>query len=194
MGELTDLIFSILGKSGRLFNAHGKRICFILWIGCLLYWIARNYQLGLMVQMVGCFVSILLHIYGYYKWGKKKTVGYKFSHTASILDDHYVFNFRKKKKEPGQIMKFSEALEEMLDGSLCKCKHSGNIYSITKIEIFENGIRKPTYYTIKVYTSYPDYSYASGSLGVNAIMADWEIFEPPVKKLTFWEKVVGYFK
>ena len=71
MGELTDLIFTILGKSGRLFNAHGKRVCFIIWIVCLLYWMYRNWMLGLMVQTGGCLVSMAMHVYSYWVWGKK---------------------------------------------------------------------------------------------------------------------------
>ena len=71
MGEFTDLIFTLLGKSGRLFNANGKRVCFIIWTFCLMYWAYRNYHLGLKVQTGGCFVSIGMHIYGFWKWGKK---------------------------------------------------------------------------------------------------------------------------
>ncbi len=72
MGELTDLIFSILGKFGRFFNARGKRICFIIWIICLCYWTIRNYGLGLRVQMFSTFISMCLNIYGFKKWKQKE--------------------------------------------------------------------------------------------------------------------------
>lgn len=96
MGEFTDLIFTLLGKSGRLFNAHGKRVCFIIWTFCLLYWMARNYELGLHVQFAGCFTSILLHIYSYWKWSKRPTIKMKFEQGTAILDDQFVVNLRKK--------------------------------------------------------------------------------------------------
>ncbi len=74
MGELTDLIFTLLGKFGRWFNIKGKRICFVLWILCLIYWTARNVCLGLIVQSIGCIVSIGFHVYGYWNW-KDKGIG-----------------------------------------------------------------------------------------------------------------------
>ena len=74
MGEITDLIFTIIGKLGRWFNVRGQRICFILWGICLLYWISRNIQLGLISQTCGCVVSLCFHIYGYWNW-KDKNIG-----------------------------------------------------------------------------------------------------------------------
>jgi len=71
MGEITDLIFTLLGKLGRFLNARGKRICFIIWTICLFYWSIRNYSLGLKVQMLGCIVSLGMHIYGFIIWRKK---------------------------------------------------------------------------------------------------------------------------
>lgn len=74
MGELTDLIFTLLGKAGRWFNVKGQRICFVLWFFCLLYWTARNLELGLMVQSAGCIFSMGLHAYGFWNW-KKNNIG-----------------------------------------------------------------------------------------------------------------------
>jgi nicotinamide riboside transporter PnuC len=71
LGELTDLIFSLLGKSGRYFNINGRKVCFLIWTFCVLYWAARNYLLGLKVQTVSCLISAAIHIYGYYTWKKK---------------------------------------------------------------------------------------------------------------------------
>lgn len=78
MGELTDLLFTLLGKTGRWFNVQQKRICFLIWIACLTYWTMRNVTLGLKVQAGGCIFSMLMHIYGFINWGKKeKTHGNK---------------------------------------------------------------------------------------------------------------------
>lgn len=70
MGELTDLVFTVLGKLGRFLNVKGKRICFIIWGICLAYWSVRNYEMGLMVQTLGCIFSFGLHGYGYWNWRK----------------------------------------------------------------------------------------------------------------------------
>jgi len=74
MGELTDLIFSILGKLARWFNIRGQRICFVLWAICLIYWMARNFQMNLIVQTLGCLVSFFMHCYGFWNW-KNKGIG-----------------------------------------------------------------------------------------------------------------------
>lgn len=74
MGEITDLIFTLLGKGGRWFNIKGKRVCFILWGFCLLYWTARNLSMGLIVQSIGCVVSMGFHAYGFFNW-KKEGIG-----------------------------------------------------------------------------------------------------------------------
>jgi len=74
MGEITDLIFTLLGKLGRWYNIKGKRICFVLWSFVMFYWIYRNYKLGLMVQTGGCFFSLAMHIYGFWNW-KDKGIG-----------------------------------------------------------------------------------------------------------------------
>lgn len=74
MGELTDLIFTLLGKLGRWFNVKGQRICFVLWAICLAYWMARNASMGLIVQTGGCLVSFLFHLYGWWNW-KNKGIG-----------------------------------------------------------------------------------------------------------------------
>lgn len=74
MGEITDLIFTIFGKCGGVLNARGKRLCFIIWIICVCYWICRDYSNGLMVQTLGCFPTLAMHCYGYYNW-KKKGIG-----------------------------------------------------------------------------------------------------------------------
>lgn len=71
MGELTDLVFSLIGKLGRWFNVEGKRICFLLWGACMLYWTFRNFQLGLVVQTCSCLATFLMDMYGYWNWRRK---------------------------------------------------------------------------------------------------------------------------
>lgn len=71
MGEITDLIFTILGKLGRWLNVRGKRLCFIIWSVCLCYWALRNACMGLCVQTIGCFISLGFHIYGFWNWRNK---------------------------------------------------------------------------------------------------------------------------
>jgi len=74
IGELGDLVFTLLGKLGRFLNVRGKRICFIIWTICLCYWIARNAQLGLVVQSLGCIFSMGFNLYGFWNW-KDKGIG-----------------------------------------------------------------------------------------------------------------------
>ena len=74
MGELTDLIFTVLGKLGRWLNVKGRRACFIIWTVCILYWMVRNAELGLKVQTLGCVVSMGFHFYGFWNW-KKQGIG-----------------------------------------------------------------------------------------------------------------------
>jgi len=74
MGELTDLIFTIIGKLGRWLNVKGQRICFVIWAFCLVYWVSRNLSMDLYVQAGGCIVSLILHLYGWWNW-KDKGIG-----------------------------------------------------------------------------------------------------------------------
>ena len=74
MGELTDLLFTVLGKMGRWFNVKGQRICFVLWVICLIYWMVRNFSMDLYVQTGGCLISLGFHLYGWWNW-KDKGIG-----------------------------------------------------------------------------------------------------------------------
>ena len=74
MGELTDLLFTLLGKLGRWFNIKGQRICFLLWAICLIYWMIRNFSMDLYVQTGGCLISLGMHLYGWWNW-KDKGIG-----------------------------------------------------------------------------------------------------------------------
>ena len=74
MGELTDLLFTVIGKMGRWFNVKGQRICFVLWAICLIYWMVRNFSMDLYVQTGGCLISLGFHLYGWWNW-KDKGIG-----------------------------------------------------------------------------------------------------------------------
>lgn len=64
-----DACFLVLGKSGKLLNARGNRICFILEFICLLYWGYIGCKRGLYSQAASVVVSIGICIYGFYRWG-----------------------------------------------------------------------------------------------------------------------------
>ncbi len=74
MGELGDLVFTLLGKLGRWLNVRGNRVCFVVWTLCLAYWTVRNIQLGLVVQSLGCIFSMGFNLYGFWNW-KDKGIG-----------------------------------------------------------------------------------------------------------------------
>lgn len=71
IGEALDTIFSLLGKYGRWLNAKGKKICFIIWNICTLYWMCRDFYLGLYSQGVFCVFSLALNAYGWFNWKKR---------------------------------------------------------------------------------------------------------------------------
>lgn len=74
VGELFDTIASLSGKYGRWLNARGKRVCFIVWSICTIYWAMRDFKLGLYSQAVFCIFSVLLNFYGYINW-KNQGIG-----------------------------------------------------------------------------------------------------------------------
>jgi hypothetical protein len=71
ISELLDTIFSLGGKYGRWLNAKGKRVCFLIWTACTIYWMIRDFYLGLYSQGCFCIVSMWLNMYGYSQWKKK---------------------------------------------------------------------------------------------------------------------------
>lgn len=74
IGESLDTIFSLSGKWGRWLNARGKKFCFIIWTICAIYWMGRDFYLGLYSQGFFCGFSIWLNLYGYFNW-KNKGIG-----------------------------------------------------------------------------------------------------------------------
>ena len=73
-GEAFDIIASLAGKYGQWLNSRGKKFCFIIWSICMLYWSARDFNLGLYSQSVFCVFSLALNCYGYFNW-KKQGIG-----------------------------------------------------------------------------------------------------------------------
>lgn len=71
IGESLDTIVSLSGKYGRWLNARGKKLCFLIWTGCAIYWLGRDLYLHLYSQSFFMLVSIAMHLYGYYNWKKK---------------------------------------------------------------------------------------------------------------------------
>lgn len=70
-GEILDTIISLAGKYGGWLNARGKRFCFIIWSICMIYWAARDFNLGLYSQSIFCVFSLGINLYGYTNWKKK---------------------------------------------------------------------------------------------------------------------------
>lgn len=68
MGEFTDLICTLAGYFARWLNIKKIRLCFLVWFFCVVYWLVRNIGLDLRVQAAGCFVSMLIHLYGFRRW------------------------------------------------------------------------------------------------------------------------------
>jgi nicotinamide riboside transporter PnuC len=68
--NIIDACFLCLGKSGKILNARGNRICFLIDIICLMYWFIMDIKRGLFSQGISCLISICIAIYGFKRWGK----------------------------------------------------------------------------------------------------------------------------
>jgi hypothetical protein len=69
--NLIDALFLVCGKGGKILNARGNRICFLIDIFCLSYWVYMDIARGLFSQAISAMVSICICIYGFIRWGKK---------------------------------------------------------------------------------------------------------------------------
>lgn len=69
--NIIDACFLIMGKGGKILNARGNRICFIIDMVCLSYWFYMDIQRGLFSQAASCCVSICIAMYGFVRWGKR---------------------------------------------------------------------------------------------------------------------------
>lgn len=72
--NLIDLGFLCLGKTGKFLNARGIRICFLIDVICLCYWMQIDIRRGLYSQGFSCVISMAICIYGFIKWGRKPPV------------------------------------------------------------------------------------------------------------------------
>lgn len=72
LAEAIDLIFIILGKSGKVLNARGLKICFLIDSICLLYWLYVDIERQLYAQAASVFVGLIINIYGWIHWSKNK--------------------------------------------------------------------------------------------------------------------------
>lgn len=69
--NLIDGGMLLFGKTGKILNAPGNRICFLMDIICLSYWVYMDFKRGLISQGISAIVSICICIYGFNRWGKK---------------------------------------------------------------------------------------------------------------------------
>ena len=72
VANLIDACFMIAGKTGKFLNARGNRICFLIDIVCLTYWIYMDIQRELYSQAVSATISMFICAYGFRRWGKTK--------------------------------------------------------------------------------------------------------------------------
>lgn len=70
--NVVDACFLIFGKTGKILNAKGIRICFIFELICLSYWMYMDIQRGLYSQGFSCIISMCICIYGFRTWGKMR--------------------------------------------------------------------------------------------------------------------------
>lgn len=68
--NIIDACFLLLGKTGKILNARGNRICFLIDLICLSYWLFMDLNRGLYSQSVSCLISMGICIYGFRRWGK----------------------------------------------------------------------------------------------------------------------------
>ncbi len=68
--NIVDACFLVLGKGGKILNARGNRICFLVDLVCLSYWFFMDIQRGLISQGCSCLISMGICIYGFIRWGK----------------------------------------------------------------------------------------------------------------------------
>lgn len=70
--NLIDAAFLVVGKGGKILNARGNRICFLLDMICLSYWIYMDLQRSLYSQAISACISFGICIYGFRRWGRIK--------------------------------------------------------------------------------------------------------------------------
>lgn len=68
--NVIDACMLLFGKTGKILNARGNRICFIIDIICLSYWVYMDFSRGLYSQGTSAIFSMGISIYGFRRWGK----------------------------------------------------------------------------------------------------------------------------
>ena len=69
--NIVDAVMLCIGKGGKVLNARGNRICFLVDLVCLSYWCCMDLSRGLYSQGISCLVSMAICIYGFIRWGQR---------------------------------------------------------------------------------------------------------------------------
>ena len=66
--EAVDFCVAFLCKYAKWQNIKGRRLCFLIWMVCGVYWFVVDIHRGLYAQALFCIPTILFQIYGFYEW------------------------------------------------------------------------------------------------------------------------------
>ena len=93
LAETFDFIAAFLCKYAKWQNIKGKRLCFLIWFICSIYWFVVDIQRGLYAQALFCIPTACFQIYGYYEW-KRRRFGEQQADvkSAKILKDEAIIN------------------------------------------------------------------------------------------------------
>lgn len=69
--EAVDFCVAFLCKYAKWQNIKGRRLCFLIWMVCGVYWLIVDIHRGLYAQALFCIPTILFQIYGFYEWKRK---------------------------------------------------------------------------------------------------------------------------
>lgn len=69
--EAMDFMVALLCKYAKWLNIKGRRLCFLIWILCSVYWFVVDVQRGLYSQALFCIFTIVFQAYGFYEWKRK---------------------------------------------------------------------------------------------------------------------------
>lgn len=70
--EAFDFVAAFCCKYAKWLNIKGKRLCFLIWFVCSIYWFIVDVQRGLYAQALFCIPTALFQAYGYYEWKRKR--------------------------------------------------------------------------------------------------------------------------
>ena len=66
--EALDFCVAFLCKYAKWQNIKGRRLCFLIWMVCGVYWFVVDLHRGLYAQALFCIPTILFQAYGFYEW------------------------------------------------------------------------------------------------------------------------------